>query len=307
MPVTHISRSPRSLLPPQRMMVTHSPYNIHMQSHKSQPLTAQPPNPHIITHHGTTNTALINSLTSPDLPLKHVHKTTIAPSYMRHQTQHLYHKHTICLRAPTLSCDLLYLYLNDEIINHTLQILHQESPHRDSRHILPKFFMNRITQKDTTLHRLHRRQLETPGGPHLTHNYLLIPYNITPVHWTLLVRISDHATGITIVSHDSLPMPYDITATEQHLRHYDSVLNLSPGLTSSPIHNVSAVKQDDTYNCGVCVLTTAIVYHYHPDPCNFPWQSLNCPSAALHMRKVISAIIQTGKAPILKKTFLSSR
>ena len=146
MPVTHISRSPRSLLPPRRMMAPHSPYNIHMQSHKSQPLTAQPPNPYPITHHGTTNTVLINMITSPDLPLTHVHKTTIAPAYMRHQTQHLYHQHTICLRAPTLGCDLLHLYLNDEIINHTLQILHQESPHRDSRHILPTFFMNRITQ-----------------------------------------------------------------------------------------------------------------------------------------------------------------
>ena len=78
------------------------PYHIHMHSHKSQPLTTQPPNPHPITHRGTNNTALLNRLTSNDLPLTHVHKTTIAPAYMRHQTQHLYHKHTICLRAPTL-------------------------------------------------------------------------------------------------------------------------------------------------------------------------------------------------------------
>ena len=271
-----------------------------MQSHKSQPLTAQPPNPHPITHRGTTNTALLNRLTSTDLPLTHVHKTTIAPAYMRHQTQHLYHKHTICLRAPTLNCDLSHLYLNDEIINLTLQILHQQSPHRDTRHILPTFFMNSITKHDTTLHRLHRRQLETPGGPHLTHNYLLIPFNITPVHWTLLVRTADPVTGTTIISHDSLPMPNDITSTEQHLRHYDTVLKLSPGLMSSPIHNVSAVKQDDAYNCGVCVLTTAIVYLYHHDPVNFPWHSLNYPSAALHMRRIISAIIQTGKAPLLR-------
>ena len=304
MPVTHTSRSPRSLLPPQRMMATHSPYNIHMQSHTSQPLTAQPPNPHPITHHETTNTALINRLTSPDLPLTHVHTTTKAPAYMRHQTQHLYHKHTICLRAPTHGCDLTHLYLNDEIINQTLQILHQDSPHRASRHFLPTFFMNSITKQDTTLQRLHRRQLETPGGPHLTHKYLLIPYNITPVHWTLLVRISDRVTGTNIVSHDSLPMPNDITTAEQHLRHYDAVLKLSPGFMSSPIHNVSAVKQDDAYNCGVCVLTTAIVYLYHPDPGNFPWQSLNYPSAALHMRRVISAIIQTGKAPLLNDVSL---
>ena len=30
-------------------------------------------------------------------------------------------------------------YLNDEILNHTLQILHQESPHRATRHVLPMF------------------------------------------------------------------------------------------------------------------------------------------------------------------------
>ena len=270
-----------------------------MSSHQSQPLTDQPPTPHLIAHHGKANTALINRLTSPDLPLTHIHKTTIAPVYMRHQIQHLYHKHTICLRTPSLNCDLRKLYLNAEILNHTRKILNQESPHRATRHILPTFFMNRITQVDTTLHRLHRRQLETPGGPHLTHNYLILPFNITPVHWILLVHRTDHVHGTTTVSHDSIPMPKDITATEQHLRHYDSVLNLSPGFTSSPIHHVSAVKQEDAYNCGVCVLTTVIVYLYHPDPCNFPWQSRNYPFAVLHMRKIIIAIIQTGQAPNL--------
>ena len=113
------------------------------------------------------------------------------------------------------------------------------------------------------------------------------------------MRHTDRVDGATTVSHDSLPTPCDITAAEQHLRHYDSVLKFSPGFTSSPIHHVSAVKQDDAYNCGVCVLTTVIVYLYHPDPCNYPWHFLNYPSAALHMRNIIIAIIQTGQTPIL--------
>ena len=47
------------------------------------------------------------------------------------------------------------------------------------------------------------------------------------------------------------------------------------------------------------MLTTAIVYLYHSDPCNFPMLVLNYPSAALHIRNIIIAIIQTGQAPIL--------
>ena len=42
-----------------------------------------------------------------------------------------------------------------------------------------------------------------------------------------------------------LPIPMDITAAEQHLRHYNAVLKLKPVFTSTPIHHVSAVKQDD--------------------------------------------------------------
>ena len=205
-----------------------------MSCHHSQHLTAQPPTPQSIVHRGTSNNALINRFTSPDLPLTHLHTTTTAPAYMRHQTQRLYHRHNIRLRAPSPKCDLTRLYLNDEILNHTLQIFHRHSPHSATRHFLPTFFLNMITQSTTNLHRFHRRQPETPGGPHLSHNYLLIPFNISPVHWTLLVRRTDHVHGTTIVSHDSLPIPFDITVAEQHLRHYDSVLKLSPIFTCSP-------------------------------------------------------------------------
>ena len=108
------------------------------------------------------------------------------------------------------------------------------------------------------------------------------------------MRRTDLIHVTTTVSNDSLPMPVYITAAEQHLRHYDKVLKRSPGFTSLPIHHMSAVKQDDVYNCGVCVLTTTIVYLYHPDSCTFPWHSLNYPSAALHLRNIIIAILHTG-------------
>ena len=116
-----------------------------MSSHQSQPLIDQPLTPHPIAHRGTANTALINRFTTPDLPITHLHTTTTALVYMRHQTQRLYHKHTVCLWPPSPNCDLMKHYLNDEILNHTLQILHQESPHRATRHVLPMFFMNMIT------------------------------------------------------------------------------------------------------------------------------------------------------------------
>ena len=113
------------------------------------------------------------------------------------------------------------------------------------------------------------------------------------------MRRIDHINGVTTVSYDSLPLPLDIATAEQHLRRYDTVLKVSPGFTSSLINHVSVVKYDDAYNCGICVLTTTIVYLYHPDPCTSPWYSLNYPSAALHIRNIIIAIIQTGQVPVL--------
>ena len=174
--------------------------------------------------------------------------------------QDLRHEHTICLRAATDSCDTTSLYLNDQIINRTLQILHKHSPFHSSRHFLPTYFAELIQRKHTNLPRLHRRQLEHPAGASLTHEFLLIPINITPIHWTLLVRQIHGSTSPTVLSHDPLPTPLDTTAIEQHLRHYDESLSLDPGLVPHPLRHVPAVVQDDAYNCGVCVLTMAIVY-----------------------------------------------
>ena len=84
--------------------------------------------------------------------------------------------------GPSPKCDLTRLYLNDDILNHTLQILQRHSPHSATHHFVPTFFLNIITQSTTNLHRFYRRQLEISGGPQLTHNYLLIPFNIMPVY-----------------------------------------------------------------------------------------------------------------------------
>ena len=274
-------------------------FSLTIQYQHSTHLTPHPPTLHPITRAGTTNTASISRFTSPVIPLTHVDTSIPPPTYMRRHTQHLYHKQTICLQVPYPNCDLAHLYLNDEILNHILQILHWHSLYRTTRHFLPTFFLNMITSSTSNLYRIHQRQLESPGGPRLGHTYLLIPFNITPVYWTLVVYRADTVHGATTVSHDSLPMSVDITAAEQYMRHYNKILKLSPGFTSSPIHHVSAVKQNDAYNCGVYVLTTAIVYLYHPDPCAVPWHSLNYPPAALHMRNIIIAILQTGHASVL--------
>ena len=176
--VTHIYRSPCPHLSPHRPIAIHS-FSFFQLYQYSLPLTTQPPTPHPIAHRGTSNTALIGRFTSPDLPLTHLYKTTTAPAYMRHQTQHPYHKHIVCLRDPSPNCDLMQLNLNDEILNHTLKILHRHSPHSATRHFVPTFFLNMITQSTTNLHRFHQRQLETPCAPHLFTGHCLCAVSIT--------------------------------------------------------------------------------------------------------------------------------
>lgn len=40
-------------------------------------------------------------------------------------------------------------------------------------------------------------------------------------------------------------------------------------------------------------------YLYHPNPCNFPWQTLSYHTVALHMRNIIISILQTDHSPVL--------
>lgn len=113
---------------------------------------------------------------------------------------------------------------------------------------------------------------------------------------------TDPTSRTLTVSHDSLSIPMGIIETEQDLRYYDTVLDLKPGFTDTLIRYVFPVKQDDAYNYGVCVLTTTIIYLYDQNPCDFPWQILNYPTVAIHMRNIIIAILHTDYSPVLKKT-----
>ena len=272
------------------------------------PVPCTIPHPHIphpIRHADTHNTALLQTYLSTTTRMSHIHQSIVPPPYLHRTMQELKHEHTICLRAPTASCDTPSLYLNDQIINHTLQILHKHSPFHSSRHFLPTYFSELIQRPHTNLHRLHRRQLEHAAGASLTHEYLLIPLNIIPIHWTLLVRHINGDSAPSVIYHDSLPILLDTTAIEQHLRQYDASVSLDPGLVPHPIRHAPALIQDDAYNCGVCVLTMTIVYLYSPDPTNFPWQSLNYPSTASHMRNVIISILQSDTPPELLTSIVS--
>ena len=68
------------------------------------------------------------SFTDPTIPPAHVHMTTTTPPYMRPATGKITHADTIRLSAPTATIPPVALYLNDHIIDQTLQILHQHSP-----------------------------------------------------------------------------------------------------------------------------------------------------------------------------------
>ena len=85
------------------------------------------------------------------------------------------------------------------------------------------------------------------------------------------------------MSRDSLPILLDLTTTQAHVKHYDTVLQLTHGLAPIPIRHVLAVTQDDEYNYGIYVLMTAIIYFYHPTPTTFPWHTLNYPGSVDYM------------------------
>ena len=193
------------------------------------------------------------------------------------------------------------LYLNDGIINHTLQILHHHSPYTTTRHYLQTPFLEVIQHpnNDIVLPRYHRRFLGLQDGSSLDSSLLLIPINITPTHWTMLVRANSEGSIPDTMSHDSLPIPLDLTTTQSHLHHYDTVLQLTHGIAPTSIRHVTVITQDDAYNCGICVLMTAIIYFYHSTPTTFPWYTLNYSGSADYMRSVIISILATDQPPRL--------
>ena len=143
--------------------------------------------------------------------------------------------------------------------------------------------MIKLPNNDDAISRYHRRLLERPDSPSLDSCFLLLLINITPTHWTLLVRQQDRTTESHTISHDSLPTPFDLTSIQAHLRHYDTTMHLTHDFAFPPIRHVPAAMQSDEYNCGICLLTTAIIYIYHPHPTHYPWHLLNYHDAENHM------------------------
>ena len=164
--------------------------------------------------------------------------------------------------------------------------------------------MELIQRSHANLTRIHRRHLEDRDDVSINHVYIIIPINITPIHWSILVRQNDCDGAISTISHDSLPIPMNITDTEWYMWQYDKIICLNPGLVHHSIGHVSTVKQENAYHCDVCILTVAIIYLYYPSPGNFPWYTLNYPTAATHMRNVIIAVLQTDTPSILNNNHI---
>ena len=76
------------------------------------------------------------------------------------------------------------LYINDEIINRTLEMLYHHSPFAASRHFLPPAFLEiiQLLDNDTALPHYHRRALELQDRPSLDSTFLLLPFHITMTH-----------------------------------------------------------------------------------------------------------------------------
>ena len=201
---------------------------------------------------------------------------------MRPSTQHLTHTDAMRLRSHHSGLHPSDLLLNDIIINHTLQILHHHSPHTTTRYYLTTPFLEVIMcpNNDIAIPRFYRRFLELQDGSNIDSNLLLIPINITPTYWSLLIHATGENTVPITISHDSLPIPLDLTTTQAHLKHYATVLQLTHGLASIPIRHVPAVTQDDENNCGIYVLMTSIIYFYHPTPTTFLCHTLNYPESS---------------------------
>ena len=263
---------------------------IHVDSHRAHPI--RPPDDLF------DDTSLF---TDPLIAPTHIHRSTSTPKYLRLQINLLRHSDTLRLQAPASHIDPAALYLNAEVINRTLEIIYDHSPYTDTRHFLLPAFLENILRPDNdmAIPRYNRRALTLQDGPSLQNTFLLVPFHITATHWTLLVRRNDDDKGTHTVSHDSLPMPLDFTDTITNLTYYDKLLKLQNGFTTVPTRPLPAVIQDNDFNYGICMLTTAVIYLYHPHPIHFPWYTLNYPHVLLHMHLVIISILATGKPPIL--------
>ena len=124
------------------------------------------------------------SFTNLNVPSEHVHMTTETPNYMRPASYEFTHVDTIHLSAPFINLPPAAMYVNDTIINQTLQLLHQYSPFSDTRHVLSTTFLEVVKRpnNDEATPRFRRRFLEALDDPNLDSSFLLFPINITPTH-----------------------------------------------------------------------------------------------------------------------------
>ena len=201
-------------MPPIKTYTVHTPHLL---------ITPTPtPLPHSLTHY-----------ISHTIPTITVHTTIPTPPHMRPGHQSVTHCDTIRLKSP-LRADVTppsqaastqptyHLYLNDLLIDLTIQILHRSSPYHFSRHYVSPTFTNQLLHQDRDL-TTHTRQFEQPLGPDKSdhgHTYILIPNNITTTHWIMLIRHQQPHTK-QLLSHNPYNNSVDLTAIESRLTLFD--------------------------------------------------------------------------------------
>ena len=247
--------------------------------------------------------------TSHTIPTTTVHTAIPTLPHIRPQQQPVTHCDTMRLQLPTSahshpptaqqpSQQPHHLYLNDPLIDLTLQILHRSSSYQSSRHYVSPSFTNQLAHQDrdsTT----HTRQFEQPLGPNKRtqgHTYILTPHNITDTHWIMLVRHM-HQRTTQLLSHDPYTTLFDLTSIDTRLTLFDPNNLPATPLRPAPIVSQQTIIHQDTYNCGVAIILMAIIYLYHPPPNTFPWHTLHQPSLLDSLRPIILATITTNSPP----------
>ena len=238
--------------------------------------------PHlIITSTATPLPHPLEYYTSRTTPSATVHTTIHSPQHMQPAKKNVSHCDTIRLQSPPRAMVIPlahnaspqrthHLYINDLLIDLTIQILHRSSPYRSSRHYVFPTFTNQLSHQDrdsTT----HTRQFELPLGPDKSdhgYTYILIPDNISDTRWIMLIRHrKKHVTQL--LSHDPYSTLFDITAIDTRLTLFDRNNQLASPIRPSPIIS----RQTASYNMTLKTVasqsssmpsfTSSIPHHIH--------------------------------------------
>ena len=153
------------------------------------------------------------------------------------------------------------------------------SPCKSTSHYLPSTFTQTLQTdyaRDTYI-RYRHRHLTHREEPYLNHEFILTPTNITP----------NQPNHITLLFRDSETIPMYTTTLEYILTTFERTNSLSTELAYSPTVIVSSIKYhtNDTYNCGIVVLTIFLIYIYYSTPLIFSWyvtDTLNLPTYMCH-------------------------